>query len=91
MALLFILLAYVTVLAIIAILAIRNRRVYEYRSVLINKIYDRNIEDIDAGRPPSSYKHRRDIYNSVSYEEMTFKFWRKLDSFYDPEFLKELL
>lgn len=73
---------------------IRNNQVHSYRTKLINNIADKNLEDLDKLRVIESYtelcnalsiydwKQRWDEYESVSYDDMVFKFWKPLDSFY---------
>lgn len=58
---------------------IRNTLVYTYRTNLIHRISESNIEDISDGRP---WHWRYEEYNSISYNEMMLKFWKPLDSFY---------
>jgi hypothetical protein len=64
-------------------LFIRNELVYRYRIRLINEISERNHSDIsnfDYG-----YQWRWREYETVSYEDMLFKFWKSFDSFYSKE------
>ena len=57
----------------------RNDRVFEYRTALAEQVFS----FVD-------YKWRQEVLNSVSYGDMTKKFWKPLDSFYpDKSFIKE--
>lgn len=62
------------------ILAYRNKKVMLLRTELNNRVYECQIGDIDKGVLDS--KWRRDVFRSVSYNEMVFKFWKPLNSFY---------
>jgi hypothetical protein len=65
---------------------VRNSKVYAYRGELIDKMYDAADDDINRGR---SYKWRQEVYQSVSYNEMVYKFWKPIDSFYpDKSFIE---
>lgn len=77
-----------TVFGVISL--VRNERVYTYRQNLLNQIYVASMRDIwDYGDSPRDWNWRHEVYNSVSYNEMVFKFWRRLDSFYpDKSFIK---
>lgn len=62
------------------IVLIRNTQVFKYRQKIIHNISERDLVEIRAnGRP---LVERWQIYNSVSYEKMVFRFWKPLDSFY---------
>ena len=60
------------------ILLIRNHFVYEYRKELLNKISERNGYSAD-------WEWRYDEFEKISYNEMVFKFWKPLTSFYDED------
>jgi hypothetical protein len=51
---------------------IRNFQVYRYRMNIIDYVYS----------TPQEMNELIDIYNSVSYNEMLYTFWKPLDSFY---------
>jgi hypothetical protein len=56
----------------------RNEAVLRYRMYLVDCVF--------AHR---DYQWRRDVYDRVSYNEMMFKFWKPLDSFYpDKSFIE---
>ena len=60
---------------------IRNNRVFNYRTKICNKVYSFPVND---------YKWRVEIMESVSYDEMFWKIWKPLDSFYpDKSFIKK--
>lgn len=62
-----------------AILLVRNNMVFNYRKELISSLFE--FDD---------WQWRRDVFMSVGYQEMVFKFWRRLDSFYpDKSFINE--
>lgn len=68
---------------------VRNERVFKFRMKLNHNIYEKAVSDRKSGRrdPKRDYW---DGYDTVSYDEMFWKFWRRLDSFHDPEYLKEM-
>ena len=67
-------------------LVLRDKRVYNYRMKLLSIIHDRSKIDIQENRP---WKWRYEAYNSVSYDNMLFRFWKPLESFYkDKSFLE---
>ena len=56
----------------------RNQTVYDYRSRIIEIIFSKD-----------DWKWRHKEFRKVSYNEMVYKFWKPLDSFYkDKKFLK---
>lgn len=59
------------------LLLIRNRQVYEFRGKILDKI-EENYQGDHA-----KFLEMRAAFQEVSYEEMVYKFWRPLDSFYD--------
>lgn len=64
---------------------VRNFRVYDYRNNMLDSLSTSTHDDIMKGR---EWRWRLDDYDSVSYDEMMFKFWRRFDSFYpDKSFL----
>ncbi len=69
------------VCAILGIFAVvlwrRNDSVYDFRMALIDEIHHFNQADINA-----SWKWRYTELDSVSRDEMVWKFWRPLKSFY---------
>lgn len=58
---------------------VRNELVCRYRLKMIEKIFS----------DPENYKSKLDIFGTVTYDEMFFKFWRSFDSFYPKGFLKD--
>lgn len=60
-------------------LVVRNQRVYDYRSRLINYAYDQENWQAEVA-----------IYKSVGYNTMVGKFWKPLASFYDHKPFKDL-
>lgn len=69
----------------------RNNAVYRYRSALGRIIRDMNCQSIDDGTYDEVVAHQRwERVDSVTYNQMVFKFWRRLDSFYpDYDFVLE--
>ena len=57
---------------------IRNNMVYRYRISMLNRIFD-------ATRGTENFDKYIEIYKSVSYHEMLYKFWKSFDSFYPEE------
>ncbi len=69
---------FLAFIVVIVLVTIRNERVFVYKVGLIMSIrFDDALFD-------EKMSHLR----SVSYEQMVWKFWRKLDSFYDMKFLR---
>jgi hypothetical protein len=78
----------------------RNRQVAEYRHRLLNQISNKINEDRKKiwkaylknpkkGLGKYEWKWRYDAYEKVTYDEMYWKFWKPLDSFYkDLSFIK---
>lgn len=68
----------------------RNKSVYAYRLLLINAMYAAGIRDsVEDGL--SKTNHRYSIYKQISYEQMLFKFWKSLDSFWTEAELKVMI
>lgn len=66
-------------------LGFRNSAVHDYRIGLLDLIDTATHMDITRDRP---WRWRYDAFRSVSYNEMLYKFWRHIDSFYlDRSFL----
>ena len=61
-------------------LMVRNNRVFHYRNYLIEEMFRAGRDDIAHGRDPS---WRREVFYSVSYNEMVYKFWKPLSEFYE--------
>lgn len=59
----------------------RNERVSAYRLELISRIGNASRRDIDNGN--FDYHWRWEEYETVSYNDMMLKFWKRLDSFYE--------
>lgn len=76
-------------LAVIAVLMIRNGMVYKYRGKLIEAMYSKNRTEISMQKY-DKLDERHAAYDVVSYDEMVWKFWRPLHSFYDHEFLRDI-
>ncbi len=69
-----------TIVILVALLVmLRNSLVYRYRTTLIAQMHERSMADIHAGRDPW-WRHK--VYDQVSYNQMMFKFWKPLKSFY---------
>ena len=64
----------------------RVRKVFEYRSKLLNRVHAAYHADLARGR---EWEWRYDMFESVSNAEMIFKLWRPIDSFYpDKSFIE---
>ena len=57
----------------------RNKLVFKYRGVLLNEIGKKFKEDIENER---EWLWRYDKFDEVTYNEMLYKFWKPLSSFY---------
>ena len=60
-------------------LLVRNQEVSNYRKGLLDAISKASAEDIRKNR---GWRWRWDVYRSVAYDRMVFKFWIRLDDFY---------
>lgn len=58
---------------------LRNNAVYKIRMAIIDGMSVGARRDIEQGE---DYKWRYAMFDSVSYKQMLFKFWKNLDSFY---------
>jgi hypothetical protein len=76
--------AMVLVLIGCVIYGIRNDKVCAYRISLIDKMYE--ATNIEWNTLESSYHSKRDeIFESISYDAMWLKCWKRFDSFYTKE------
>lgn len=57
----------------------RTIRVAEYRRNLLNQLSDAGHDDIKNRRP---WYWRFNAFEQVSFDEMVFKFWKPIRSFY---------
>lgn len=89
---------------LLLLLLVRNSKVANYRKFIVNEIYQYNITDLKSIKPTEEetleqIKHkieyadkradyRYDLFNRISYNEMLFRFWRPVNSFYNLEHLK---
>jgi len=75
---------FITVMIIILMSSIymflRNNAVYKYRIGLLDRISKAAEEDINMGR---DWRWRYDILHKVTYQEMVWKFWKPISSFYN--------
>lgn len=77
---------FVLISALLVHLGRRHNRVMEYRAHLLAIIGEASDRDIWAGR---DWRWRLDIFKSVTYASMLYKFWKPLPSFYpDKSFLE---
>ena len=58
---------------------LRNWLVFKYRGVLLSEISKKFKEDIENER---EWLWRYDKFEEVTYNEMMYKFWKPLSSFY---------
>jgi hypothetical protein len=58
----------------------RNLKVFRYRQKIIMNIDAAAKDDIARGFY-NEWTHRWTAYDTISYDEMVYKFWRPLDSF----------
>jgi hypothetical protein len=69
-------------LAYCVLVTVRNGKVRDERLGIIDELYRLNCDDITHSRP---YEwRRRYFHNGPSYDEMLFKFWRPVNSFFPP-------
>lgn len=66
--------------ALLAVLFVRNNRVYEYQMSLLDEASKAAVRDIYAGR---DWQRNFDALDRVSYDRMWLMFWKPLDSFYE--------
>ena len=59
---------------------IRNCLVNRYRGILLQGITKKSKEDIENEK---EWKWRYDEFDEVTYDEMMYKFWKPLSSFYE--------
>ena len=72
--------------SLMVFLMFRNDRVHDYRQKLLGTISNCVEIDIQENR---SWEWRYEIYHSVSYDNMLYRFWKPLESFYkDKSFLE---
>ena len=69
---------FLTIQILFLALQIRNIKVLKYRKDLILKAGILDLNDIQDGKIP----WRLDEIGKVDFDEMLYKFWRPLDSFY---------
>ena len=58
---------------------VRNKSVFDYRKNLLEKISKAAKKDIKNGK---DWTWRYRVLETVTYNEMMWKFWKSLDSFY---------
>jgi len=64
----------------------RNDRVYKYRLEILTRISKAADEDIREGR---DWNWRYYEFHKIEYEQMFYKFWKPLDSFWkDKRFIE---
>lgn len=70
---------------------IRNTQVFIYLQRVSDKVYHKNLEDIEAHRTDKLFQRWEETF-ALNYDEMMFKFWRTFDSHLeDKPLLKELM
>lgn len=83
---LFTLFSSMAFLCLSLIMLIRNDQVHEYQIKMLHEASKKAKEDIKANR---DWRWRYEEFEKVSYDEMVYKFWKPLNSFYkDKSFLK---
>ncbi len=68
---------YGVFVAAMLFLLIRNHQVYEFRGKILDKMYANSPGNL------AKFLEMRNVFHEVSYDEMLFKFWKPLNSFYD--------
>jgi len=66
-------------ISISMLMLLRNWLVSKYRGVLLSEISKKFKEDIENER---EWLWRYDKFDEVTYDEMMYKFWKPLSSFY---------
>ena len=66
-------------ISISMLMLLRNWLVSKYRGVLLSEISKKFKEDIENER---EWLWRYDKFDEVTYNEMMYKFWKPLSSFY---------
>jgi len=61
------------------IYVIRANKVYKYHKKLLNRISEKNLEDIKNN---ININDRYSRFGKISYNEMVFKFWIQISKFY---------
>jgi len=63
----------------------RNSAVASYRHSLIDSIYFLSTKEneIDIQKANKNYLRRMHQYKKVTYDQMIWKFWKRIDSFYN--------
>lgn len=70
----------------ICLLGIRNNLVHQYRVKALHTMLQASLK---AGEPLAWWSARLDKFNTVRYNDMVFKFWKPIESFYeDKSFLQ---
>ena len=57
----------------------RNKLVWKYRKMVLNELSKKTNEDVANER---EWLWRYDKFDEVTYNEMMYKFWKPLSSFY---------
>lgn len=70
---------WVLLLLFIPLFMWRDATVYRYRVSCLKQIRRAALLDIQYGRP---WQWRRDLFDTVSYERMVWRFWCPLGSFF---------
>lgn len=82
---------------VIILMLLRNQEVLRYRLKVLNLIHDRNMRDIhnayylkilDTDLADRFTRVRFEKFEEITYDQMFYKVWKSVDSFYD---LKDLL
>ena len=73
---------------------IRLHRVGQYRSRLIDRVHDMCVREINRPRTPGAINEytswRWKEFDLVTFDAMVWKFWRRLDSFYEKDPAREV-
>jgi hypothetical protein len=67
-------------------LLFRNGQVYKERTKILEIIHDLSNDNIKQGK---GWRWRYKLYESVLYEEMLFKFWKPINSFFPDEMFQK--
>jgi hypothetical protein len=77
---------FIFIILLTLYILLRNERISEHQSQILQIIRDKAEQDIQNER---EWEWRYDDYSKVSYTDMVLRFWKPIDSFYtDKRFLE---
>ncbi len=76
---------FVSIMATLVLLSIRNEMVYSYRQRLLTRVGQQTKRELW-----DNWERWYEAWDEVDYDQMVFQFWRRLPSFYKDTLLSEL-